>query len=308
MALPWCMFPKLAIAQIFPKMRSHLPNWSYIKRMPKKLLNLKLNYMKIRNYISLLVRRTLPEVYNTYHGYQKLKLPENIQRINNLIIQKHGLVVQSGPFAGMVHVGRKGGAALVPTLIGCYEEELHEILDSVIKTNYDKIINVGSGEGYYAVGFALKIPTAKIYAFEINPIARRMSKEMARANSVFDRMFFAGECDIKALNEAINKKSLVFMDCEGGELDLLQPELAPNLRYSDVLVELHDFLNPTISETILSRFKDTHDITLVSSTKREPEAYAAIGFLNEEDRQIAVSEFRPAVMQWAFMTAKSYQK
>ena len=45
------------------------------------------------------------------------------------------------------------------------------------------------------------------------------------------------------------------MDCEGGEVDLLQPDLAPNLRYSDVLVELHDFLNPTISETILSRFR-----------------------------------------------------
>ncbi len=95
------------------------------------------------------------------------------------------------------------------------------------------------------------------------------------------------------------------MDCEGAELDLLKPELAPNLCQSDLLVELHDFINPSISETILSRFSETHDITLISSTERDPAAYPAIQFLNEEDRQIAISEFRPAVMQWAFMTTKS---
>jgi len=96
----------------------------------------------------------------------------------------------------------------------------------------------------------------------------------------------------------------VIIDCEGCELHLLDPGRVPNLRVSDVLVELHDFIDRSISPTIISRFADTHDISLVNSLERDPSTYPALETFNDWDRHVAVAEFRPEQMQWAFMRAK----
>ena len=64
-------------------------------------------------------------------------------------------------------------SSCVPKLIGSYEEEVHLIIEEIIRRRYSIVVNIGCAEGYYAVGFALRIPDAIVYAFDIETTAQQ---------------------------------------------------------------------------------------------------------------------------------------
>lgn len=239
--------------------------------------------------------------------HQDLEVPEKYykdERIIRAIVGDGGLIIQSGPFAGMRYVSEPGGGAFYPKLLGSYEAELHGVLARVLETQYQEVVNIGCGEGYYAVGLALCLPDTRVHAFDTNAQAQRLCAELARLNGVAQRVVVAGTCSHQQLRKITKRRTLIVCDCEGCELDLLQPEIVPRLSRCDLLVELHDFINRTISRTIMERFAATHDITLVSSVARDPLAYPSLSALSPDDRLAAVAEGRPQTMQWAFMTAR----
>ena len=241
---------------------------------------------------------------NLYTQVQERWTSHRINKITQVIVKRHGLLVLDGPFAGMRYVPEAVGSSLLPKLLGSYEAELHQQLAVIISSGYRRIIDVGCAEGYYAVGLAMKIPQARVYAYDINPRARRLCEELARANDVSERVVVDGECNGEQLAKSLDDRCLVICDCEGYELELLDPGLVPGLCVSDLLVELHDFIDRTISPTIISRFAETHDISLISSLDREPSTYTALESFNNWDRRVAVAEFREEQMQWAVMRAK----
>jgi len=240
---------------------------------------------------------------NLYAQLQERWTHYRLNKLKQAIVKRHGSVVLAGPFAGMLYVTGAAGSNL-PKLLGSYEAELHQWVTAIINTDYGKIINVGCAEGYYAVGLALKVPETRVFAFDIDPRPRQLCEKMAEMNGVSERVVVRGECNCEGLDALLDDRSLVIMDCEGCELPLLDPGRVPNLRVSDVLVELHDFIDRSISPTIISRFADTHDISLVSGLERDPSNYPALETFNDWDRRVAVTEFRPERMQWAFMRAK----
>lgn len=244
-------------------------------------------------------------IYKLYANYIYNKLTEEILNDNNPI-------VMGGPFAGMVYSVRAldmaslwtVGSATIPKLLGCYEAELQGVLSSVFSKRYDTIVNIGCGEGYYAIGCALRMPSVCVHAFDANPFMCHLCEDVARANGVAGRVSVYGECDIERLCTLTHDRTLVICDCEGCEMNLLRPDIVPGLVSCDLLVELHDFLDPNITEAILLRFSDTHDIELVSSVQRDPTTFSVLDGLTAIDQRIAVDEFRPGLMQWANMVAK----
>jgi ribosomal protein L11 methylase PrmA len=201
-------------------------------------------------------------------------------------------------------VPRALGSALAPKLLGCYEVELQEVLERALQTPYQEVIDIGSAEGYYAVGLALRLPLARVHAFEMDPLRQRLCAEMAQANGVAERVLIAGACDGEKLAALTSGHPLVVCDCEGYELELLQPDLISGLKHCDLLVELHDSANPIISSTIMARFAPTHDVTLIKSAEMDPATYPVLASLSAKDQQVAVNEERPAGMQWVFLQAK----
>jgi hypothetical protein len=149
---------------------------------------------------------------------------------------------------------------------------------------------------------ALRFPNARVYAFDIDPEGRRLCREMAELNGVGDRVTIGERCDVAMLNRLQVDRPLLICDCEGYELELLQPAQAPRLREWTILAELHDCYNPELSPTLLPRLAESHAISVVNSTERDPSAYPALAFLTRvDDRKLALSEFRWGVQQWAFM-------
>ncbi len=236
-------------------------------------------------------------------------------RVAALIACRYGLSIQDGPFVGMRYVPRTLSllsrgvvckSALVPKLLGSYEAELHEMVEELVQTGYETVVNIGCGEGYYAIGFALRLPGARIFAFDTDAQARDLCAEMARENGVGARVVVSGKCDWQTLAARLTARSLVFCDCEGCELDLLHPDFVPGLKACDLVVELHDFIDPRISETIHARFRISHSVRFIKSIDRDPLAYPALSGLTIAEQRLAVNEFRPP-MAWAFMKSKGIQ-
>jgi hypothetical protein len=57
------------------------------------------------------------------------------------------------------------------------------------------------------------------------------------------------------------------------------PRAVAALRTADVLVEVHDHLDPTITPTLRARFEQTHDIEYVPSVPKDPRRIPELAFL-----------------------------
>ena len=220
-------------------------------------------------------------------------------------VERYGLVVQAGPFEGMRYVDGAAGSSFVPKLVGSYEAELHPILERVLASRYDVVVDIGAAEGYYAVGLALRLPSPlRVYAFDSNRRARGLLKEMARVNGVKDLVVIGGTCSTVDLEACLRTgaRALVVSDCEGYELELLRLDVVPALRRAELIVELHDHFAPGTSATVLGRFRATHEVTLVATTRRDANAYPSVAFLDAAQQRVALNEFRNGRQEWAFLT------
>jgi len=224
--------------------------------------------------------------------------------VRSQVTAQHGLVVQGGPFAGLKYVDQSVGSALLPKLIGSYEAELHRIIEQLPACQYTTIVNIGCGEGYYAVGLARLLPSVQVIAFDTAEQAQALCRALAELNGVAERVSVRGECTIKGLRELCRPHTLVLCDCEGAELTLLEPQAVPGLAHCDVLVELHDFLTPSISSQIGERFAATHEVEILPHGGRNPADYPALRSCDQFVQLLAMCEFRPGPTPWALMRAK----
>lgn len=220
-------------------------------------------------------------------------------------IGRYGLEVRHGPFAGMSYVeGLESSVGdLVAKLTGVYEHELQGAVGGWIEAGYRHVIDVGSAEGYYAVGFAHAMPGTIVHAYDIDPLARERCAALAARNGVGERVTVGGECSPVSLEEFPESGVALLSDCEGGELVLLDPAAAPRLRRWPIIVELHDFIDPSISETIRVRFEDTHEIEVISGEEITPPA--ELDFLEPRQRRLLVDEHRPNQMSWAHLRPRA---
>ena len=207
--------------------------------------------------------------------------------------------VQAGPFKGMSIVGRAswGSGDIGPKIIGCYEQELHPFL--AVQVSYNTVVNIGCAEGYYAVGMARLLPDAEVFAFDIDAKAQEICRLNAEANGVAARVSVGGECTAERIQELAARpgKTLMIVDCEGGELALIGPHTAPALTGCDLIVECHDFLDRSITPSLAGCLAATHNIEIVSEGARDPNIQALRGW-HSIDRWLAVNEGRPETMHW----------
>lgn len=257
--------------------------------------------------LKALVKQSMPVAWGVasraWHQSRQRRFERRMKRISDDYIKNCGLVVRHGPFAGMTYVSKAFSSMALPKLIGSYEAELHESLGRLFTKNYATVVDVGCAEGYYAVGLAMRFPTARVHAFDLDPDARQLCEKVAIANRVDGRVSVQGGCDVDCLKSLPLEHALIFCDCDGYELALLDPTLVPALALADLVIETHDCYNPIITSTLVARFTPTHDIELIDSVPRDPAPYLELEFLSRSDRSLAVNEIRPP-QQWAFMTPR----
>jgi protein-L-isoaspartate O-methyltransferase len=230
-------------------------------------------------------------------------------KITNALFQAHDGSVVSGPFAGMklLPEASHGDGVLSAKLLGCYEAELHPSIAKAVFRNPELVVNIGCAEGYYAVGIARLLPQARVFGFDIDPKGQDICNRTAVANDVADRLVVAGKCEIELLRPLTEntRLSLLFVDCEGDEVALLDQVHLPGLLHCDMIIECHDFLNPQTTKILKRRFSGSHDIDDVFEGSRDPNQFVSLRDLDSFDRWLAISERRPMTMNWLVCWARS---
>ncbi len=94
------------------------------------------------------------------------------------------------------------------------------------------------------------------------------------------------------------------MDCEGAEVDILDYNKLPELTKATIMVECHDCNRAGITETLLSRFKDTHKIKLIKQGSKNPYLDITTDF-SDWDKMLLSCEFRPSTMWWLYMVPQN---
>lgn len=204
-----------------------------------------------------------------------------------------GNMVYSGPFATMKLEEKLELSWDSKTIVGSYEAEIHGVINDVICMAPENIIDIGSSFGYYAVGLALKIANTTITAFEaVEDRHWKQLADLARINGVSSKIIQRGMCTVQELAKTCTPKSFVLCDCEGGEEDLLQPLEVPALKSCKILVELHEFIRPNVVGTLISRFRDSHQIKIIEEANRNPSRYRILKTLPRSWRPVAIEETR----------------
>jgi hypothetical protein len=244
----------------------------------------------------------------TMHLRRNLRLQAALTPWKESFIRKFAFVVQSGPFAGMKFHRTDAASAYLPLLIGSYEAETHGFIETALERKPKTIIDVGCDAGFVAVGLALRAPAATVFAFDIRAEARAECRSLAGINQVDRRVVVDSECTPEKLDALSGGRALVFCDCEGYELELLDPDKAPHLKNADIIVELHDFMriDVAITPTILARFAATHDITITGVKRRSAQDFPCLSVLPREVRARALHEDRVQYQQWAYLKAKNW--
>ena len=150
------------------------------------------------------------------------------------------------------------------------------------------------------------MPNAEAFGFDIDKEALERCSQLLALNHVQSRVKLLGLCTPVELEKLIKERTFLLMDCDGPEYELLDPNLAPALRRTDIIVECHDHIDPRISSTLEMRFKESHVIARLSSRTREPsvERYPGLEVLPREHWAEALAERRPCVQDWLIMRAK----
>ena len=213
--------------------------------------------------------------------------------------------IQYGPFKGLLlpvsySWGKSDRASM---LLGLYEKEILNILQN-LSGNQKYFVNLGAADGYYGAGVLVNNLFKKSICFELSEYGRKIIYEVAKKNNVLDRIEIRGIADkyfYNHISDEIINNSLLFVDIEGAEFNVLTESAFQKFHKSIIIVELHDwFFNDAINkerELVKSSIK-THSITQITTESRDLSKFDDLKLYNDDDRWIICSEGRGQLMRW----------
>jgi hypothetical protein len=156
----------------------------------------------------------------------------------------------------------------------------------------DQIVDIGSAEGYFAVGLA-RLTGKPVVAFDVNGKERKIVREMADLNKVSSLVTISSWCSSAKLVDLVRgRRALVFCDIDGGEFDLFNPDVVEALRGCDVFIELHG--TPEENRTLIESFVERDRIIL--DHPNETASAAGLGMLGADAERMS-AEYR-STQQW----------
>jgi hypothetical protein len=207
-----------------------------------------------------------------------------------------GTTVLSGPFKGL-KLNEEGLLALCNTagLLGTYELEIHPWLKELRPGRFERIMDIGAAEGYYAVGMALRTGV-QVDAYDTAPKARRLCRAMAKLNGVSALVRTHSFCSQSTLLRLRGLRCFILSDCEGFEVSLFSEDVIRALAHSNLIIELHDgsAAAGTTRTTLEPRFTSTHKTEVVRFQQRNIQDFSELACLQHlgNDAHRAICEGR----------------
>jgi hypothetical protein len=235
--------------------------------------------------------------------------------ISKQLDERFGSQVRYGPFRGLklskaIWWGTTDRAGM---LLGIYEQEVLSALASVPARYRRSFIELGAADGYYAIGVLVNDLFERSYCFEVSIRGQKAIAANAALNGVSSRVQINGiaEADFHtALPEPAISNSVLLIDIEGVEFDILTAQTFERFANSVIIVELHDHFFAD-GQQRLDRLRglcaNLFRIEELTTTARDLSPFPELKQFSDTDRWLICSEGRRAMPHWYILTPLAHQ-
>ncbi len=261
----------------------------------------------VRNSLLQGLSKSEPATMQSLNESLRLMAKWRSHLLENTIIKELGIKVLNGPVKGLELSLHSIEGCHTPKILGCYEQPISDYITNAISSDYQTVVNVGCAEGYYAIGMARLMPNSLFLAFDINPKAIECCRELAKKNQVADRVKVASNFSLNDLSNLDPKTTLIIVDIEGAEDELLSTNNVPYLKGFDLIVETHEVLKKGLTNELYSRYFATHNIRRIEDDGQRDLANMPDWFfkLSHLDQLLSVWEWREGATPWLIMKSKN---
>jgi hypothetical protein len=187
-------------------------------------------------------------------------------------------------------------------ILGLYEKEVVQILE---KNPGSTLINLGAGDGYYAIGGVVSGLFQNSIAFEMNPISRKVIREGLKLNRATNKVCILGKAHKdfwKSLQLPPEKLHgcLVLSDIEGREFEIFERSAFEYFKNSIIIIEIHDWVaeGPEKLRDLMFYSEKTHRAEEITTAARDLSEIPEVANFSDNDRWLLCSEGRPMLMRW----------
>ena len=221
------------------------------------------------------------------------------------IVKKYGHVVQAGPFDGMILNAERtwGKSDLSSMILGQYEIDVANHLVRHLRAFSRPFVDIGAADGYFAVGVARTHLASCVIAMERESASQKALARAAEINGVLDEVRILGEATQESLLRIIADvpSSVILIDIEGGEFELLSEAVMEALAGCTIILEVHPNLVPNGEVLLGDLERVASKYFSVDRFRRgpySPNIFEALDGLSDDLRLLAVSESRPENPLW----------
>ena len=234
-----------------------------------------------------------------------------IRKIGEIVFQKSNHKILLGPFRGVeipFTLASSSPSWCAGWILGTFEQQL---LKFVTSHHWRFVVNVGAAEGYYPVSLLKKGYAAEAIAFESLEVEQKKMKLFSELNGVDSKLKIMGHAGPNFIHQIDPDRmqagpSLMIVDIEGSEFDLLDHSTMGMLKNFHLVVEVHNFVvtEKDEIELFVKRLAQYHDIEIVSENSRNIPDRVDVSFLSRRDLMMLIAEERPSDMFWVLATPK----
>ncbi|MCF8272791.1 MAG: hypothetical protein K9I95_03070 [Flavobacteriaceae bacterium] len=178
------------------------------------------------------------------------------------LLDKIGNRIYSGPFSGLKIPLKASKILTISEVLGLYESCLHSKFEYLISNGVKDILLVGGNNGYYAAGLSYLFNPNSIKIFETEVYFHSIIESWFIENELCN-MSILGKATIEEFKKFESNIELIFMDCEGFEIELLDPLIFPWQQKAEILLEIHPFYVKNLIATLADRFRMTHYLEII---------------------------------------------
>ena len=220
--------------------------------------------------------------------------------------------VKYGPFKGLrlTHNPWWGQLDLGSQCLGLYEKEILKFIENIEDGQFTNFIDIGAADGYYAVGLLSTGKIQRSICFEKTDKGREAIFTNWKNNGAIGQLVVKAEANfesIATLTEHDLERSLILIDIEGGEFELLNNDTIHKFRYSKILLEIHNWVTDFEEKykNLLISLDEFFCIKIIKRVDRQVDNYMELRDFTDDNRLLLISERRPCLMRFLELTPKN---
>jgi hypothetical protein len=261
------------------------------------------------DYFAPMLKRQKEATEEMREAWRKETLAQRLERISLETYDLCKGTVSQGLLKGL-HLNNDtwwGKSDLGAQCLGLYEKEILDFISS--QTPFDTFLDIGAADGYYAVGLLHAKMTKKAICYEISEEGQRAISRNWLRNEKPGELEIHGEANEKSIVSVaknLTENTLVLIDIEGFEFQLLSQEVLVALGKCTVIIEIHNWVDGFEDRypALLRDIERFFDIAIIAPSARHTQNIELLRSYTDDNRLLVSSERRPCLMRFLHLTPK----